>query len=264
MKDIAIFGAGGFGREIACYIRRINEKEPTWNMLGYFDDGIEKGTATQYGPVLGGTAALNDWPTPIAVVIAIATPTTVEKIVKNITNSKVEYPNIIDPSVTFLDKESVTMGKGNVIGANSLVACNVKMGDFNLINWYVQMGHEASLGSYNVLMPNVNISGGVKAGDVNFFGVKSTVLQYVKVGDHTTLGADSVLLKDSEGWATYYGNPSRIIHREERPSDELGGAILKVNGERFFDGRSDKVERTVKEGCRLTKAAWCGERRVAA
>ena len=38
MKDIAIFGAGGFGREVACLIKRINEKEPTWRFIGFFDD----------------------------------------------------------------------------------------------------------------------------------------------------------------------------------------------------------------------------------
>ena len=39
MKDIAIFGAGGFGREVACLIKRINKQQPnTWNFIGFFDD----------------------------------------------------------------------------------------------------------------------------------------------------------------------------------------------------------------------------------
>ena len=43
MKDIAIFGAGGFGREVACLIRIINESasEPKWNLIGFFDDNPE-------------------------------------------------------------------------------------------------------------------------------------------------------------------------------------------------------------------------------
>jgi len=32
MKDIAIYGAGGFGREVACLINKINEVNPTWNL----------------------------------------------------------------------------------------------------------------------------------------------------------------------------------------------------------------------------------------
>ena len=41
MKDIAIYGAGGFGREVACLLRRINEQAPQWNLRGFFDDGKE-------------------------------------------------------------------------------------------------------------------------------------------------------------------------------------------------------------------------------
>ena len=226
MKDIAIFGAGGYGREIACYIRRINEVKPTWNLIGYFDDGRPVGEDAQYGKILGGLDALNHWEKPFAVVMAIATPKTVKKIVSNIKNDKVEFPNIIDPSVVFLDKDSVRMGEGNVIGANTLIACNVTFGDFNLLNGHDQLGHEDSLGNYNVVMPNVNISGGVEVGDGNFFGVKSTILQYQKIGNNTTIGACSVILKDTEDNATYYGNPARVISRNE--PDGGGGNQFRV------------------------------------
>ena len=42
MKDIAIFGVGGFGREVLALIKNINEVTPTWNIVGFFDDGYEK------------------------------------------------------------------------------------------------------------------------------------------------------------------------------------------------------------------------------
>ena len=37
MKKIAIFGAGGFGREVKWLIDDINEKKHTWDFIGYFD-----------------------------------------------------------------------------------------------------------------------------------------------------------------------------------------------------------------------------------
>ena len=40
MKEIAIYGAGGFGREVACLINRINEVEPAWNLVGFFDEDV--------------------------------------------------------------------------------------------------------------------------------------------------------------------------------------------------------------------------------
>lgn len=35
MRDIAIYGAGGFGRETACLIKEINSVKPTWNLIGF-------------------------------------------------------------------------------------------------------------------------------------------------------------------------------------------------------------------------------------
>ena len=64
MKDIAIYGAGGFGREVACLIRIINESldEPRWKVIGFFDDNPDlKGTKNEYGTVLGGRDELNKW-----------------------------------------------------------------------------------------------------------------------------------------------------------------------------------------------------------
>ena len=43
MKEIAIYGAGGCGREVACIIELINQEKRVWNFIGFFDDGIKKG-----------------------------------------------------------------------------------------------------------------------------------------------------------------------------------------------------------------------------
>ena len=115
MKKIAIYGAGGFGREVACLIRKINEQSSEWELIGFFDDGIEQGTKNEYGVVLGGIVEVNTFPEELAVVLAIASPKIVEKIVENITSSKIYYPNIISPDVIYLDKVNVNIGKGNII-----------------------------------------------------------------------------------------------------------------------------------------------------
>ena len=43
MKDIAIFGAGGWGKEVACLIKEINKISiDKWNLIGFFDDAEDK------------------------------------------------------------------------------------------------------------------------------------------------------------------------------------------------------------------------------
>ena len=211
MRDIAIYGAGGFGREVACLINRINKQQPdTWNFLGFFDDD-EKiwGSRNEYGKVIGGRDLLNSWNKELALVITIGNPLFLHKIVANITNANISYPNLIDPTVDFLDQNNVRMGRGNVICAKCFVSCNVEMGDFNLFNVGDGLGHDSSFGNYNVIMPNVNISGGVQIGDENMLGVKATILQYLKVGNQVRLGANSLLMKNAKDGMLYIGTPAK-------------------------------------------------------
>lgn len=210
MRDIAIYGAGGFGREVACLIRRINESSPQkeWNLIGFFDDGLAAGSSTEYGKVIGGIDVLNQWQSPLCIVIAIGTPSIVKKIAERIINPKIDYPNLIDPTVVFFDKDNVTLGKGNIICFYCSISCNVSIGNFNIFNGQIPIGHDTMIGNYNVVMPTSNISGGVIIGDCNFFGVKSVVLQYLKIGNNTRIGACSVVMRKTKDGYLYMGNPA--------------------------------------------------------
>lgn len=214
MKDIAIYGSGGFGREVACLIRMINEskKVPVWNLIGFFDDDSSlHGKQNEYGTVIGGIEELNAWNHSIEIVIAVGTSNAIKAIVEKISNPLVEFPNIIAPSVVFLDKKHVKMGKGNIISTNCTVSCHVSMGDFNLFLGCIPIGHDVEIGNYNVIMPSSNISGGVKMGDCNFMGTQSVVLQYLKIGNHVRIGANSVITRNTKDRLLYMGNPAKKI-----------------------------------------------------
>lgn len=212
MKDIAIFGAGGFGREVACLINRINSHQPTWNLIGFFDDGKPAGSeVSHYGRVLGGVAELNQWANPIAVVVAIGSPKAVKSVVGKITNELVEFPNIVHPNFFMADSRSFSIGRGNIIHGDCVASCDVEIGDFNVFNGSVVLGHDVKLGSYNSFMPAVRVSGEVTIGDCNFFGVGSIILQQLKIGDNVRIGAGAVLMTKPKNGALYIGNPAKIF-----------------------------------------------------
>lgn len=211
MKNIAIYGSGNLGREVACIINQLNETQPSWNLIGFYDDGIEIGADNEYGKILGGMTQLNAYQEHIDIVVAIGDPETVRRVVSRITNPLVTFPNIIAPNVFFYDKKSVKMGKGNFIGPNSSISCNVTLGDFNMLNVFTQVGHDTTFGNHNVVMPSVNISGSVEIGDCNLFGVKSTAIQKVKVGNNVTVAPNSVLTRNAKDGNTYLGNPAKIF-----------------------------------------------------
>lgn len=210
MNDILIYGAGGFGREVACLINSINKTEKRWNILGFLDDDeVLWGSKNEYGTILGGIDYLNNYPIPVAVTLAIGSPRAVEKVLGKITNSNVTFPNLISPEVLFADKQNYSLGKGNIIQRQCTFSCNVHLGDFNTLNSGVGIGHDAVIGSFNAFMPIVRISGEVKMGNRNFFGVGSIVLQQIKIGSDIKLSAGSVLLTKPKDGCLYMGNPAK-------------------------------------------------------
>ena len=211
MKDIAIYGAGGMGREAACMINRINfaNGKEVWNLVGFFDDGIPKGHGNEFGEVLGGAETLNIVDKELCLIVAIGNPVLIRRVVENIINPKISYPNIIDPTVDLWDQDSLQMGMGNIFCPHCSVSCQVKIGSFNIFNGDVSLRHDVSVGNYNAFMPNVKISGGVKVGNGNFLGINAAVTQYKIIGNNTRIGAGSIVMDDTEDNNLYVGTPAQ-------------------------------------------------------
>ena len=212
MKQIAIYGAGGFGREVACLLNKINEIEPTWELVGFFDDGIAIGKeVSHFGWTLGGINELNAWPTELSIAFTIGNPKIVEMLVSKVTNPNIQFPNIIAPTVYFADPETFKIGRGNIIQKHCSFSCDVTIGDFNVMDGADVFGHDDVVGSYNTFMPAMRISGEVTIGDCNFFGVGSIILQQIKIGNNIRLGAGSVLMRKPKDGFLYMGNPAKKV-----------------------------------------------------
>lgn len=212
MEKIAVFGAGAYGQEVSCLVKKINSRleSPKWEFIGFFDDNDSLwGTSNRYGKILGGINDLNEWEEPLAIVIAIANGSVLKKIVDKLDNLNLSFPNIIDPDTSYLDKSTVLFGKGNIIGEVTRFAPNVQIGDFNIIVNDCVFGHDDIVGSFNIFFPAVRFSGHVTCGNHNMFGVRSTVLQGLKIGNHVKLSVGSFLMNNAQDGFTYKGNPAR-------------------------------------------------------
>ena len=214
MKDIALFGAGGLAKEIASLIERINSKEcDKWKLIGFFDDNQDLWgyDVSHYGKVIGGIDALNKWPTPLDVAIAIGSPKGIKNVVERIDNININYPNVISPHLGYADKQTFYIGKGNIIQGNCWASNDVTIGSFNLLNGDVVVGHDVTIGNYNVFMPDIRISGEVSFGNENLIGVGSIILQQLKIGNKVRLGAGAVLMTKPRDGHTYIGNPAKLF-----------------------------------------------------
>ena len=211
MKDIAIYGAGGFGREILTLIQDINRVSGSWNIIGFFDDGHKKDELVNGHVVLGNIDDLNSWDKQLAVVVANGDPLIKRKIVGKIDNSKVFFPTLIHPTAIIGDTNYVSFGKGCIICAGNIITTNICFHDFVTLNLACTVGHNAIIGNYTSIMPAVNISGEVTVGDAVYLGTGVKIINRITVGDNVVVGAGAVIAKNLTSDCTAVGVPAKPI-----------------------------------------------------
>lgn len=211
MKDIAIFGVGGFGREVLTLIKDINKIKPTYNIVGFFDDGHEKGEIVNSYPVLGKTEELNAWPTEICIAISIGNPEIKKRVVEKISNPNVSYPTLIHPNVIIGDSEYVKIGQGCIICAGNIITTNIEIGDFVILNLCCTVGHDTVIKDYAAFMPSCNISGEVLIEEGVYCGTGVKIINQTSIGEYAIVGAGAVVTKPVLGHCTAVGVPAKII-----------------------------------------------------
>lgn len=214
MKNIAIIGAGGFGREVKTIIDSINKISSTYNFIGFYDDGKEKGTIVNGFPVLGGVNDINSVTEELSIAIAIGNPKTKKKIVSLINNNVISYPNIISPN-SEISEDFVSLGKGNIICSGVIITCNIEIKDFVILNLMCTVGHDTVINDYSSFMPSVNISGEVDIQEGVYVGTGAKIINQLEIGEFTIVGAGAVVSKSLPAKCTAVGIPAKPIKFHE-------------------------------------------------
>lgn len=211
MKDIAIFGAGGFGREVKMLIEDINSSKPEWNFLGFFDDGREKGEIINDSPVLGAINELNNWNSALGIVFAIGDPIIKKKIITQVQNRNIFFPILIHPNVILGNLKYNSFGEGCIITAGNILTVNINLGVHVILNLSCTVGHDTAIGSYSSFMPSVNISGEVTVGECVYVGTGVKIINQITIGEKTIVGAGAVVAKNLPANCTAVGIPAKPV-----------------------------------------------------
>lgn len=211
MKRIAILGSGGFAREVLCLIQDINKQTQTYEILGFIDNTIEKGTLVNGFPVIGSDDEIIKSNKSMSLALAFGEPHLKKKVAAKYCSSIFDFPNLIHPSVILGSEDYIKMGTGCIICAGNILTTNIELGDFITLNLACTVGHDTVIGSYSSIMPSCNISGDVIIQDSVYVGTGVKIINQTVVGTNSVLGAGAVVSKSIPANCTAVGVPAKPI-----------------------------------------------------
>lgn len=207
-NKIAVFGAGGFGKETMFYLTDFlegsNQHVKEWAVFVVDDEWIQSEIIMGIPVIPRSIFNFSDY----EVLVAVGDPKERRKIIENLPDNT-NYFTLIHPRATV--SKFVEIGKGSIITPGAVVTCDIKIGKHAHLNLNTTIGHDCIIGDFFTTAPGVHISGKCKIGDGVYFGTNSSVRDKVSICNNVTIGMGALVLKNISEEGVYIGSPARKL-----------------------------------------------------
>jgi len=215
LRPLAIFGAGGLGREVLVLVHQINAWRPTWQLVGFYDD-VRPASHLLHGlPYLGSSADLNATTQLLHVAVAVGSSHNRAAVVRQLTAPQLSFATLMHPSVACAPYQQLQIGAGCIISQGCILTTDITLGQHVLLNLGCTIGHDAVLEDFCSLMPHANVGGAAHLETGVYLGTNATVINQVRVGARTVVGAGAVAVRHLPADCTAVGVPAQVIKRKQ-------------------------------------------------
>ena len=112
--------------------------------------------------------------------------------------------------------ENCFIQEGNIIGPFSQIGNNVFLWSSNYI------AHHSKIKDHVTMASEVAVAGDCTIGENSYLGTNSTIRDKIVIAKGTLVGIATVIVRNTEEWSVYMGNPARRIGKN------ISKSILKL------------------------------------
>ncbi|MGA8415360.1 MAG: acetyltransferase [Candidatus Dormiibacterota bacterium] len=205
--DVAIIGAGGFGREVLQYCRDAIDVGWPHRVVGFIDDRSD--VLQQFDvsvPVVGGLTDVGRVDAR-AFIIAMGDPILRRRMADVVADTGGILVSLIHPTAYL--SPTAQIGSGTLLCPYSLIAANSTLGSNVAVNVYASVGHDARVGDHCVISSYSAVTGAVSLGSESFLGTHCTITPGRTIGRRSKVSAGSTVTRDAPAGSLLVGNPAK-------------------------------------------------------
>ena len=208
MKNLIIIGAGGMGRTIYSNALECVGYGDTFVVKGFIDDNLKALEGfPNYLPILG---TIKDYkPQPEDVFVSSIGGAARRPCMEEIIGRGGEFMELIHQTARIY--ANAKLGKGNFIGAYTVIGNDAVIGDYNMIQSYTVIGHDAKIGSWNRIDTHVTCVGGIVIEDEVNIHTSAVISHNVRVEASAHVGALSFVIRKVKAGTTVMGIPAKRL-----------------------------------------------------
>ena len=209
MKNLIIIGAGGMGRTFYSNALESVGFNEVFQIKGFIDDNLNAlESFPNYPPIIG---TINEYiPQENDVFVCSIGGTQRRPCMENIIDKGGEFIELIHKDAKILT--NVRLGKGNFIGAFTIIGNDAVIGDYNMIQSFTVIGHDAIIGDFNRIDTHVTCVGGIKIKNNVTLHTGAVINHKVTIEDNAKVGANSFVIRKVKGGETVLGVPAKRIN----------------------------------------------------
>ena len=212
-KQIAIYGGGGFAREVAWLAQECGLDVACF----VEDDAAKRGRLLNEIPVMSLEEARRTYP-EAGIVGGVGDPKTRDIVMLKAAEAGFGVATLVHPRVE--RSRWIEIGEGTVICAGNILTTNIVLGRHVQINLDCTVGHDVVMGDFATLAPGVHVSGCVRLGRRVLVGTGAVILngtlnEPLVVGDDAVVGAGAAVTRSVPPGVTVVGVPARQIERKK-------------------------------------------------
>jgi len=214
-KKIAIYGAGGFAREVA-WLLSAYEKKEIFDVVCYIEDDSDGDRSLNGKPIFSWQHFSTFFTHDVLIAVAVGNPQDREKLVNKCIAAGFSFPTLIHHTVEM--SEFVELSVGAIICCGSILTVNIKIDEHVHINLGCSVGHDVRIGAFSTLSPSVHVSGNVHIGKSVYIGTNASIINGTTekpliIADGTVIGAGACVTKNTEPNSLYAGVPAEFKKR---------------------------------------------------